>query len=119
MRGTNVQNTSHQRCEHPGFPGASSVCNVRVPWITPSPIHGTSVHCGAAKGPCSDRGQRGSIKGSERVQKGVRGGSERGQRVVTFAQSGLPVGAALAPPRGCRPTQPSYMPPPRLHPANK
>eukprot|EP00976_Prorocentrum_cordatum_P035487 721504-Prorocentrum_minimum.AAC.1 len=21
MRGTNVQNASHQRCEHPGFPG--------------------------------------------------------------------------------------------------
>eukprot|EP00959_Pyramimonas_sp_CCMP1952_P051905 1084960-Pyramimonas_sp.AAC.1 len=27
MRGTNVQNASNQHCEHPGFPGASSVCN--------------------------------------------------------------------------------------------
>eukprot|EP00959_Pyramimonas_sp_CCMP1952_P296638 6205519-Pyramimonas_sp.AAC.1 len=36
MRGANVQNTGvtgylYQRCEHPGFPGASSVCNVLVP----------------------------------------------------------------------------------------
>eukprot|EP00976_Prorocentrum_cordatum_P102032 1192885-Prorocentrum_minimum.AAC.3 len=27
-RGTKVQNASYQRCEHPEFPGASSVCNV-------------------------------------------------------------------------------------------
>eukprot|EP00976_Prorocentrum_cordatum_P081965 1184622-Prorocentrum_minimum.AAC.2 len=37
MRGTNVQNASYQRCEHPGFPRASSGCNVRVPWTNPSP----------------------------------------------------------------------------------
>eukprot|EP00959_Pyramimonas_sp_CCMP1952_P471127 9497899-Pyramimonas_sp.AAC.2 len=24
MRGTNIQNASYQRCEHPGFPGESS-----------------------------------------------------------------------------------------------
>eukprot|EP00976_Prorocentrum_cordatum_P004829 95047-Prorocentrum_minimum.AAC.2 len=38
LRGTHVQNASYQRCEHPGFPGASSVCNVRVPWTNPSPV---------------------------------------------------------------------------------
>eukprot|EP00976_Prorocentrum_cordatum_P075151 1181804-Prorocentrum_minimum.AAC.1 len=50
-RGTNVQNADYQRCEHPGFPGASSVCNVLVPWTYPSPTRGTGVHCGTAKGP--------------------------------------------------------------------
>eukprot|EP00959_Pyramimonas_sp_CCMP1952_P305117 6385586-Pyramimonas_sp.AAC.1 len=39
MRGTNVQNDSYQRCEHPGFPGASSMCNVlgliHVPYEAP------------------------------------------------------------------------------------
>eukprot|EP00976_Prorocentrum_cordatum_P116438 1196163-Prorocentrum_minimum.AAC.3 len=51
MRGTNVQNASYQRCEHPGFPGASSVCNVLVPWTNPSPVQSTGVQCGTAKGP--------------------------------------------------------------------
>eukprot|EP00959_Pyramimonas_sp_CCMP1952_P437244 9154795-Pyramimonas_sp.AAC.1 len=36
MRGTNIQNAGYQRCEHPGFPGACSVCNVLVPWANPS-----------------------------------------------------------------------------------
>eukprot|EP00959_Pyramimonas_sp_CCMP1952_P031018 650662-Pyramimonas_sp.AAC.1 len=43
MRGTNVQNASYQRCKHPGFPGASSVCNVRVPWTNPIGIKGKSL----------------------------------------------------------------------------
>eukprot|EP00976_Prorocentrum_cordatum_P116007 1196099-Prorocentrum_minimum.AAC.2 len=44
MKGTKVQNANYQRCEHPGFPGASSVCNVPVPWTNPSPARGTGVH---------------------------------------------------------------------------
>eukprot|EP00976_Prorocentrum_cordatum_P052733 1063570-Prorocentrum_minimum.AAC.3 len=40
-----------QRCEHPGFPGARSVCNVLVPWTNPSPVRSTGVRCGTAKGP--------------------------------------------------------------------
>eukprot|EP00959_Pyramimonas_sp_CCMP1952_P334674 7008420-Pyramimonas_sp.AAC.1 len=43
MRGTNVQNASCQRCEHPGFLGASSVCNVRVPRTYPSPVRSAGV----------------------------------------------------------------------------
>eukprot|EP00959_Pyramimonas_sp_CCMP1952_P031244 654875-Pyramimonas_sp.AAC.1 len=35
----------------PGFPGASSVCNVLVPWTNPSPARGAGVQCGTAKGP--------------------------------------------------------------------
>eukprot|EP00976_Prorocentrum_cordatum_P106063 1194375-Prorocentrum_minimum.AAC.10 len=38
MRGTNVQNASYRCCEHQGFPGESSVCNVLVPWTNPSPV---------------------------------------------------------------------------------
>eukprot|EP00976_Prorocentrum_cordatum_P020102 407524-Prorocentrum_minimum.AAC.1 len=53
-RGTDVQNASYQRCEHLGFPGASSVCNVLVPWTNPSPARGTSVHGGTAN--CGRRG---------------------------------------------------------------
>eukprot|EP00976_Prorocentrum_cordatum_P060859 1176074-Prorocentrum_minimum.AAC.3 len=34
-----------------GFPGTSSVCNVRVPWTNPSPVRSTGVQCGTAKGP--------------------------------------------------------------------
>eukprot|EP00976_Prorocentrum_cordatum_P106147 1194394-Prorocentrum_minimum.AAC.2 len=37
VRGTKVQNASCQRCEHPELPGASSACNVLVPWTNPSP----------------------------------------------------------------------------------
>eukprot|EP00976_Prorocentrum_cordatum_P109037 1194951-Prorocentrum_minimum.AAC.7 len=55
MRSTNVQNASNQRCEHPGFPGASSVCSVQVPWTNPSPVRCTGVHCGAAKEPSGFR----------------------------------------------------------------
>eukprot|EP00959_Pyramimonas_sp_CCMP1952_P085876 1796342-Pyramimonas_sp.AAC.1 len=51
MRGTDVQNGSYQRCEHPGLPGASSVCNVWVPWTNPSHVRGTGVQHGTAKGP--------------------------------------------------------------------
>eukprot|EP00976_Prorocentrum_cordatum_P038565 784679-Prorocentrum_minimum.AAC.1 len=29
MGGTNVRNASYQRCEHPGFPGTSSLCKWR------------------------------------------------------------------------------------------
>eukprot|EP00976_Prorocentrum_cordatum_P082527 1184845-Prorocentrum_minimum.AAC.7 len=54
MRGTIVQNASYQRCEHPGFPGASSVCIVLVPWTNPSPA----------------RGQEGVRRGSRRLFKG-------------------------------------------------
>eukprot|EP00976_Prorocentrum_cordatum_P083648 1185329-Prorocentrum_minimum.AAC.1 len=40
MRGTNIQNASYQRCEHPGFPGASSASTGGpqgvLPWATPS-----------------------------------------------------------------------------------
>eukprot|EP00959_Pyramimonas_sp_CCMP1952_P166300 3475838-Pyramimonas_sp.AAC.1 len=36
------------------FPGASSMCNVRVPWTpawtNPSPVRSTGVQCGNAKG---------------------------------------------------------------------
>eukprot|EP00959_Pyramimonas_sp_CCMP1952_P472254 9499750-Pyramimonas_sp.AAC.1 len=42
---------SYHRCEHPGLPGASSVCNVLVPWTNPSPVRRTDVQCGTAKGP--------------------------------------------------------------------
>eukprot|EP00976_Prorocentrum_cordatum_P118123 1196415-Prorocentrum_minimum.AAC.1 len=48
---TNVQNPSYQRCENPGFPGASFMRNVRVPWTNPSPVRSTGVQCGTAKGP--------------------------------------------------------------------
>eukprot|EP00976_Prorocentrum_cordatum_P061943 1176523-Prorocentrum_minimum.AAC.3 len=35
-RGAQTSKTRcYQRCEHPGFPGASSVCNVLVPWTNP------------------------------------------------------------------------------------
>eukprot|EP00976_Prorocentrum_cordatum_P061283 1176233-Prorocentrum_minimum.AAC.2 len=46
-----AQNASYQRCEHPGFPGASSTCNVRVPLTYPSRVRSTGVQCGTAKGP--------------------------------------------------------------------
>eukprot|EP00976_Prorocentrum_cordatum_P069776 1179684-Prorocentrum_minimum.AAC.1 len=42
---------SDQRCEHPGFPGVSFVCNVPVPWTNPSPVRGAGEHRGTAKGP--------------------------------------------------------------------
>eukprot|EP00976_Prorocentrum_cordatum_P084696 1185773-Prorocentrum_minimum.AAC.1 len=68
MRGTKVRNASCQRCEHPGFPGARSVCNVLVPWTNPSPARGTGVHCGTAKGPLGFQGVRrgsgGSLEGA-------------------------------------------------------
>eukprot|EP00976_Prorocentrum_cordatum_P035467 721000-Prorocentrum_minimum.AAC.1 len=41
----------YRRCKRPGFPGASSACNVLVSWTHPSPARGTGVHCGTAKGP--------------------------------------------------------------------
>eukprot|EP00959_Pyramimonas_sp_CCMP1952_P206230 4313029-Pyramimonas_sp.AAC.1 len=53
VRDTKAQNASYQRCAHPGFPGASSVCNVLVPW--------TGVRRGARK--CL------SVKTSTRVGK--------------------------------------------------
>eukprot|EP00976_Prorocentrum_cordatum_P084489 1185671-Prorocentrum_minimum.AAC.2 len=38
-RGAQTSKTRcYQRCEHPGFPGVSSVCDVRVPWTNPSPV---------------------------------------------------------------------------------
>eukprot|EP00959_Pyramimonas_sp_CCMP1952_P404031 8465978-Pyramimonas_sp.AAC.1 len=72
MRGTNVQNTGqYQHCEHPGIPGASSRCNVLVPWTNPSPVRGTDVHCGTAKGPL---GFHSSGPMTVRTQEGVRRG---------------------------------------------
>eukprot|EP00976_Prorocentrum_cordatum_P078895 1183315-Prorocentrum_minimum.AAC.4 len=71
-RGTNVQNASYQRCEHLGFPGASSVCNVRIPWTNPSPVRSTGVQCGTAKGPTV------RISLLRRGQEGVRRGSGGG-----------------------------------------
>eukprot|EP00976_Prorocentrum_cordatum_P105979 1194365-Prorocentrum_minimum.AAC.3 len=72
MRGTNVQIASYQRCEHPGFPGASSVCNIRVPWTNPSPVRSTGVYCGTARGPLGFHSS-GPMTVKARVS-GVRGG---------------------------------------------
>eukprot|EP00959_Pyramimonas_sp_CCMP1952_P062617 1309298-Pyramimonas_sp.AAC.1 len=42
----------YHRCEHPGFPGPSCVCNVLVCSLDyPRPVRGSGVHCGTAKGP--------------------------------------------------------------------
>eukprot|EP00959_Pyramimonas_sp_CCMP1952_P076334 1594937-Pyramimonas_sp.AAC.1 len=45
MRGTNVQNAGVTSVAIPPrrFPGASSVCNVRVPWTNTSPVRSTGV----------------------------------------------------------------------------
>eukprot|EP00959_Pyramimonas_sp_CCMP1952_P474745 9503830-Pyramimonas_sp.AAC.9 len=72
MRGTNVQNARYQRCEHPGFPGDSSVCNVLVSWTNPSP-RGGSEGVGESEGVASvETRWRGG--GSEGVGESERGG---------------------------------------------
>eukprot|EP00976_Prorocentrum_cordatum_P108594 1194872-Prorocentrum_minimum.AAC.4 len=67
-RGTNIQNATYQRCEHPGLPGASSVCKVRIPWTNPSPIRGTGEQrgkqrMGVAEGVCGRGMWRGAVGG--------------------------------------------------------
>eukprot|EP00976_Prorocentrum_cordatum_P066161 1178197-Prorocentrum_minimum.AAC.1 len=103
VRGTNVQNASSQRCEHPGFPGASSVCSVLVSWTYPSPAQGTGVHCGTAKGSLGFHSSgpmtvKARISDVSTFKRGSRGGLEGPGRVTRIpaqaptADQSLPTG---------------------------
>eukprot|EP00976_Prorocentrum_cordatum_P008987 178936-Prorocentrum_minimum.AAC.1 len=81
----------YQRREHPGFPGASSVCDARVPWTNPSPVQSAVVHCGS-------RGERSRAREEGGGADHGEGMASRGERAERRAHRRTHLCAAAAGP---------------------